>query len=146
MRRHKRAFRLFLLGARAGDSAAQLNLGYFYDRGIGVNADVEKAIYWYRRAYRRGNPSGAANIGTIMRDRGAYQVAIRWFERALRKGDAASALDLAQMYVRLNQGRKALGFLRATLRSDEVSDETRQIARRLLARLSSPTRPEKARS
>lgn len=49
----RRALQLFLEAARNGDKAALLNIGYFYDKGVGVKRDRTKALYWYKRAYRR---------------------------------------------------------------------------------------------
>jgi TPR repeat protein len=51
----KSAFRLFLRGAKAGDSGAQVNLCYFYDSALGVKPNRDLALYWYRRAYRQGS-------------------------------------------------------------------------------------------
>src|SRR5258708_21357640 len=62
------ALRLFLAAAKAGDKGAQVNVGYFYDKGIGVRPDRSKALYWYKRAYRRGDSGAANNIATIWRD------------------------------------------------------------------------------
>ncbi len=39
------AFRLFRVAAKAGDKGAQLNLGYFYDKGIGVRGDQSAALF-----------------------------------------------------------------------------------------------------
>jgi TPR repeat protein len=44
-----RALRVFKSLALDGDTAAQLNLGYFFDRGIGVRRSETKALFWYRR-------------------------------------------------------------------------------------------------
>ena len=66
-RRH--AFRLFLAAAKAGDVNAQSRVGYCYDVGQGVRSDRAAALYWYLRAYRRGDAVAAHNIGTIWRDR-----------------------------------------------------------------------------
>jgi TPR repeat protein len=54
----KSAFRLFLRAARAGDSGARVNLGYFYDSGLGVKPNRDLALYWYRRAYRQRSERG----------------------------------------------------------------------------------------
>lgn len=62
----RRAFRLFLSGAKAGDVSCQVNLGYFYDEGIGVKANPIRALFWYRKAYRAGCPEAACNIGIIL--------------------------------------------------------------------------------
>jgi TPR repeat protein len=61
------AFRLFLKAAQGGDRAAKLNVGYFYDKGLGTRRDLTAALYWYQRAYRAGDASAATNIGTIWR-------------------------------------------------------------------------------
>lgn len=41
--------------ARAGDSRAQFHLGEFYQLGTGVEQNVEKAKYWYKKAASRGS-------------------------------------------------------------------------------------------
>jgi len=51
----KAAFRLFLAGAKAGDISCQLNLGNYYDDAKGIRRNRKAALYWYRRAYRRGD-------------------------------------------------------------------------------------------
>src|SRR5207244_1618003 len=86
----KEALRLFLKGAKEGDGSSQLNVGYFYDLGLGVRKNPDLALYWYRRAHRRGNSSAANNIGTIYRDRGQTRKALEWFNRALKKGNIDS--------------------------------------------------------
>jgi TPR repeat protein len=40
------AFRLFHAAAKASDRAAQLNLGYFYDNGIGVRRNKLVVLSW----------------------------------------------------------------------------------------------------
>jgi TPR repeat protein len=44
-RRLKEAFRLFLSAAEDGDLASQLNVGYFYDCGIGTTKDTNAAVH-----------------------------------------------------------------------------------------------------
>src|SRR5277367_3989594 len=48
------AFRLFLAAAKAGDVGAQLVLGNFYSDGTGIRRNRKQALYWYKRAYRKG--------------------------------------------------------------------------------------------
>jgi TPR repeat protein len=78
------AFRLFLIAAKAGDQGAQLNLGNFYNDGIGVKPNRAKALYWYRRAYRQGHGEAASNIGILFRDEKRFKHALTWFERAVK--------------------------------------------------------------
>src|SRR6266487_5019790 len=43
----RRAFELFSCAAKSGDSSCQLDLGYFFDRGLHVKKDKKKAMHWY---------------------------------------------------------------------------------------------------
>jgi TPR repeat protein len=127
------AFRLFLAAAKAGDRAAQTNVGYFYDNGIGTRRNEVTALYWYRRAYRRGDASAAINIATIWRDKHKAQRALAWFRRAVRLGDDGGNLDIAKHYLQ-NQSdpRKAIGYLTKVCRSDCVTAAEKEEATRLL--------------
>ncbi len=129
---HRKAFRLFLLGAKSGDPSSQLNLGLFYDQGIGVQPDPEKALRWYKNAHRGGNTSAALNIGIVLRDQGRLAQAIRWFQRALRLGNDDTGLQLAEVYLHAGDVRRSRGYLKRVLRSSNVTEETRRKARRYL--------------
>jgi TPR repeat protein len=99
----RRAFELFLALAQRGDAIAQLNLGYFFDRGIAVEKD------------------DANNIGTIYRDRGELRRAAGWFLRAIKGGDDGSALTLAQMYLAADiYPDRALKYLKIVTASNTV--------------------------
>lgn len=47
---YKLAAEWHLKTADKGLSAAQINLGELYKRGLGVEASKEKAAYWYRKS------------------------------------------------------------------------------------------------
>src|SRR6266568_8045078 len=98
-RRLKSAFRLMLAAAKSGDSGAQVDLGYFYDTGIGVKRNRKAALYWYRRAARRGEGAAAANIGTIFRDEKDMKRALSWFRRAAKMGNGDANLEMAKIYM-----------------------------------------------
>jgi predicted RNase H-like HicB family nuclease len=127
------AFRLFLAAAKAGDRAAQTNIGYFYDMGIGTRRNRVSALYWYRRAYRRGDASAANNIATIWRDKHKPQRALAWYRRAVRLGNDSSNLDIAKHYLQNESNlRKAIGYLAKVCQSDRVSQAEEEEAIRLL--------------
>ena len=128
------AFRLFLSGAKAGDVSSQLNLGYFYDEGIGVRVDKDKALRWYRRALAGGSVSAAGNIGLVFRDRGILPKAIKWLQRAIESGHDDSALELGKLYLKLGKERDAVKSLRIASRSQNVTPHTRERAQNLLRR------------
>jgi TPR repeat protein len=129
------AFRLFLAGAKAGDVNAQSRVGYCYDVGQGVRSNRSAALYWYMRAYRRGDAIAAHNIGTIWRDRRNFRRAEEWFQRAVRLGHDDGHLDIAKLYVdtELNLNpRRAVPHLNRVLRSKRVGSSDKREASRLL--------------
>jgi TPR repeat protein len=131
------AFRLFLAAAKLGDTSSQINLGYFYAHGIGVKANRELALYWYRRAYRRGERCAANNIGVVFRDEQKLKQALKWFERAVSLGDGDANLEIAKIYLCAKERDKATHFLKETLKADpdDVTEGSLEEAERLLKEL-----------
>ena len=99
----KLAFRLYLAAAKAGDTSCQINLGNLYDQGSGVRRNRSAAMYWYKRAYRRGKASAAHNIGVMWRNEKKYGQALNWFKKAVRLGDDESNLEIAKHYLRVEE-------------------------------------------
>jgi TPR repeat protein len=128
------AFRCFLAAADAGDRSSQVNAGYFYDTGTGVRRNRSAAMYWYKRAYRRGDSSAAANIGTIWRDEKKFERALYWFRRAVELGDEDSNLEIANLYLRKEQWREAVPYLQRACQSDWATESTKEQAKKLLGR------------
>jgi hypothetical protein len=46
---HVKAARLYIKAAKAGNAQAMNNLGVMYWQGLGVDRDVGKAIFWWKR-------------------------------------------------------------------------------------------------
>src|SRR3954471_2007023 len=95
----KVAFRLFLAQAKAGDSGARLNLGYFYDVGLGTRKNKAQALRWYRRAYQQGSGAAASNIANVYRDKGRVALALAWYKRAVSLKDDDAAIEVAKHYL-----------------------------------------------
>ncbi len=98
-----RALPLFQASAEAGDVYGYNNMGYAYQRGIGVEPDLDRAIEWYERAARGGQPNAPINLGFIYRDGGPgveadLQRAAFWFAEAARGGNAWGSVHLAALY------------------------------------------------
>ncbi len=47
------------------DSEAQLYLGIMYEHGEGVEKSLEKAKYWYKKAYRQKNLDAGFRLQTL---------------------------------------------------------------------------------
>jgi TPR repeat protein len=136
--RMRSAFRLFLAAAKAGVVPAFRTVGQFYDRGDGVKANQEAALYWYRRAYRHGSDSAANNIGCIWRDRGKLSRAIWWLKRAVKLGDDDANLNIAKIYLRGERNsKKAIQYLNKSCKSGRATEGSKEEARLLLRQLKS---------
>jgi tetratricopeptide (TPR) repeat protein len=132
----KAAFRLFLAGAKAGDVSCQLNLGNYYDDAKGIRRSREAALYWYRRAYRRGNAAAASNLGIMWRNEGKRGRALAWFKRAVKMGDDEANLEIAKHYLeKENLPRRALPHLRRVVKSNSVTEAGAEEAEALLRKL-----------
>lgn len=128
------AFRLFRAAAELGASASYGLLAQFYDHGFGVQRNEDAALYWYRRAYRRGdNATAPNNIGCIWRDRGKRARALMWLHRAVEHGDADANLNIAKIYLLDSRtAAKAIPYLKRVCRSQNVTEGSQEEASYLL--------------
>jgi TPR repeat protein len=67
------------------------NLGYVYEKGIGVTRNYTEAARWYRKAADAGNARGMSNLG-YMHEKGLgvtknYTEAVRWYRKAANAGN-----------------------------------------------------------
>jgi len=97
---YKAAFRVYKILANRAADGGMLNLGYFYDQGIGVRKNRAQAMKWYLRAYRRGSGAAASNIATIYRDEGRHRLEAQWYKRAVRLQDGDAAVELAKLVIK----------------------------------------------
>jgi TPR repeat protein len=133
--RLRSAFRLFLAAAEGGSHLAFDTVGYFYDGGVGTKTDLDAALYWYKRAHRRGSAFAANNIGVIYRDRNDLSRAFAWFRRAVRIGDGEANLNIAKIYLRdKTDVKKAAYYLtqaRETASTEAGKDEAKDLLRKI---------------
>ncbi len=109
------AFRLMLAAAKLGDAGAQTNVGNYYADGEGVAQNRSSALYWYRRAYKRGDYCAANNIGVLWRNEKNLPRALSWFLRAVKLGDDEANLEIGKHYLHNeNNPRKAMLFFQAS--------------------------------
>ncbi|MGA8494007.1 MAG: tetratricopeptide repeat protein [Xanthobacteraceae bacterium] len=57
---HAKAAQLYLKAAQMGDAYAMNHLGYVYSHGIGVPKDIDKAVFWWKKAVAAGGEPGKA--------------------------------------------------------------------------------------
>ena len=84
------ALRAFRKLAKTGDAQAENNIGYLYERGLGVPQDYGTALKWYKLSASKDLPEAQYNAGLLYHY--GYGVAKnqseakKWFEKSARKG------------------------------------------------------------
>ena len=76
--------------AEQGYPLAECQIGYCYSEGLGVEQNIEMALYWTRRAAEHGDRDGQFNLGCFYEE-GTGTVrdmdqAVRWYREAARQG------------------------------------------------------------
>jgi len=93
--------------ARQGDSLAQLRLGLAYRQGKQVDVDLQKALYWLKRAANKGHAEAQFQIAQFYLNgevvRADNEEALRWLSLA-----AAGGHDQAQQLLRESQAQDVL--------------------------------------
>jgi TPR repeat protein len=147
--RLRSAFHLFLEAGENGNDLAYDTLGSFYDRGVGTKRDKNAALYWYKRAYRRGSFIAPNNIGVIYRDRKDLKRALAWFRRAVEHKDANANLNIAKIYLKDKRDiERAIRHLEEVCkaRADAATESAKEEARLLLKRIGLERKPRTTRS
>lgn len=96
------AFRLLKAASDAGDSDAQVNLGYLYARGQGATQNQQEAMRLYLASAKQGNAEGMNAVGYKYLFGSGVAVdlprAVHWFCRAAVSGDPRGLNNLGIVY------------------------------------------------
>jgi TPR repeat protein len=88
--------------AAAGDVKAMFALGCLYERGVGTEKDLSKALYWYRKAAHSGSLPAMNRLGEMYKDGEGlakdYDKAKFWLSRAARGGNSDAMNNLGMLY------------------------------------------------
>lgn len=88
--------------AKAGDPAAQSELGRFYANGLDVKVDYKQAFYWYSTAAAQGYAVAQCGLGSLYRNghgvQQDYKQAVYWYTKAAEQDDAAAQDFLGYIY------------------------------------------------
>ncbi len=102
----EKCFEGHLALAEQGYPLAECQIGYFYYDGLGVEKDLEKAVYWTRRAADHGDRDGQFNLawfheGGIGVEQDMEQ-AIFWYRKAARQDHDLAIQKCKELGVDLN--------------------------------------------
>jgi TPR repeat protein len=88
--------------ARAGDSAAELELAKAYEDGNGVPQSDNQALKWYRAAAEQGNATAQNDVGIMFSlGRGVEQdkmEAVKWYRKAAREENPNALFNMGTAY------------------------------------------------
>ena len=66
---YRNAFPYLLKAARAGDPHCQNLVGYSYDLGLGVERNIQLALFWYEQAAKNNDREGLFNLALLYREK-----------------------------------------------------------------------------
>lgn len=124
----------FKAGAKKGDPEASYWLGDMFERGIGTQKDIQKALSWYRTSANGGWVKSKLGLGEIylqgtenLQD---FTQAHQWLEQAATDGEVDAMRDLGTMYakgwgVQKDAIRAYIWFDYAASRGDQRSETLR---------------------
>lgn len=96
------ALKWWHMAAKHDTPAAQYNIALCYERGTGVDADMEKAVSWYKKAAEQNFPGAQYNLAYCYAEgRGVaqdYKAAARWWKAAAEQGLAEAQYNLGWCY------------------------------------------------
>ncbi len=80
----REGFKYFKKGAKKDDFNCQFYLGYCHDFGFGTEGDDQKAIYWYKKAFKNNPSSETAKLLSLLYiELNDYVQALKWFIKAV---------------------------------------------------------------
>ena len=94
------ANRLYLRAGELGSAEGYFYLGNSYESGHGVEADEERAVYYWERAAIRGNVGARYNLGVVEEEAGNYRLAIRHWMISAGAGCDDSLESIRESYTR----------------------------------------------
>lgn len=96
-KRDRKRFERTLVLAQAGDVKSQVQVGQYYDDGMGTQPDREKAKYWFMQAVKQGSVAGMRHMGAW---HGFWnkKPSTAWYRKAAEAGDAVAQCALGNRH------------------------------------------------
>lgn len=97
------AYEGFISLAQIGNPDAMMNVAVMFDNGQGVEKNVTRAAYWYKKSARLGIVEAQYNLADMYRVGAGvqkdYSLAVEWFEKAANQGHPKARNSVGQMYL-----------------------------------------------
>jgi TPR repeat protein len=100
---YKEAVKLYQKASDQGDRGGQHNLAVMYRDGLGVEKDIDKALYWFKKAGNQDYLVSQTSVGDILYygrygAKKDYAEALNWYKKAAYLNDVNSQYTIAFMY------------------------------------------------
>jgi TPR repeat protein len=103
---YDKCFEGHLALAEQGYPLAECQVGYFYYDGLGVEKDLEKAVYWTRKAAEHGDRDGQCNLAWFYDDGIGVErdmdMARYWYQKAALQNHDLAIEKCKELGVELN--------------------------------------------
>ncbi|MDE2422221.1 MAG: sel1 repeat family protein [Gammaproteobacteria bacterium] len=130
------AFKIFKMMAESGDHNAFSNLGIMYECGQGTEVNYQRALFWYKKAWRFNEDSAAcSNLADFYRKQENVRAARYWWKKGIARDSGDDALECAKSYlVKLNKRNLEISkrLLLIATSSKCISEDDREEAQALL--------------
>ncbi len=101
-KKYEEAATLFLQAAKAGNALAQLQIGYQYEKGEGLEISNEQAFKWYKLSAENGVSTAQANLGYMFEDglgtKENWKLALYWYKKSAAQFNDLGQFRLGRMY------------------------------------------------
>lgn len=99
---YEKCFAGHLPYAEGGYVLAECQIGYFYYEGLGVEKDMEKALYWTMRGAFHGDRDAQCNLAELFYEAGLVVArdmnkAIEWYQKAAAQNHEGAIAKLAAL-------------------------------------------------
>lgn len=105
-KQYDKCFAGHLALAQQGYPLAECQVGYFYYDGLGVEKDLEKAVYWTRRAAEHGDRDGQCNLAWFHEDgigvERDLEQAVFWYRKAAQQDHDLAIEKCKELGIDLN--------------------------------------------
>ncbi len=105
-KQYDKCFEGHLALAEQGYPLAECQVGYFYYDGLGVEKNLEKAVYWTRRAADHGDRDGQCNLAWFYEDGIGVErdmdMARYWYQKAALQNHDLAIEKCKELGVELN--------------------------------------------
>jgi len=100
-----------------GSSDAAFKIGQMYELGVSVDKSLEKAINWYEKSERLGNPKASSMLGVIHFKKGDYQSSIFHLKKGVAKKEGLSYAYLGKIFKLNGFDKKAFQLFKKSAES-----------------------------